>query len=476
MNGADSRKVGLLARLLPASDERAARQSLWLGAITAVQLAAGLAQLSLSARILGPEGLGALFTIIAVTSLLFGLLTLPGDEVIVTHVTRSLAEGRREQAVRILRYVLGAALGIRLVCYGMLVMVAPAVSDVLTGGAPADWHRDVFGPAPADGGRTGIGGPYVTPLLVYACSGVLTSVHGETLAVLRLADRLHLGLAATVAGAVARVAVLAAALETGGGLLTVTLAPVAGCAVAGVVLFLAMMASMRQAGLSGLSGSLSVAVPRDVIRFQMSNFGRSAVEALSRHIDVLLIVGLTSVTQLGLYRAAHQIVDAGRRPFEALAQGVQGEYSKLWFSSRDVAVRKLLLRFTALAAALGALGYGFIAVLHESVIRIALGPDFAAAAGPMLIMIPGGFVFACVAALYVLPAATGRAWPHFASISVALTAQVIAIATLTPTRGATGTALASTIYFLVFAAVTVPFVLTTLGRGRRNPGGAGVAL
>ena len=475
MNGADSRRVGLLPRLLPASDERAARQSLWLGAITAVQLAAGLAQLSLSARILGPEGLGALFTIIAVTSLLFGLLTLPGDEVIVTHVTRSLAEGRREQAARILRYALGAALGIRLVCYGVIVMVAPAVSDVLTGGAPADWHRDVFGP-PADGGRTGIGAPYVTPMLVYACSGVLTSVHGETLAVLRLADRLHLGLLATVAGAVARVAVLAAVLETGGGLLPVTLAPVAGGAVAGVVLFLAMMASMRQAGLSGLSGSLSVAVPRDVIRYQMSNFGRSAVEALSRHIDVLLIVGLTSVTQLGLYRAAHQMVDAGRRPFEALAQGVQGEYSRLWFSSRDAAVRKLLLRFTALAAALGALGYGFIAVLHESVIRIALGPGFADAAGPMLIMIPGGFVFACVAALYVLPAATGRAWPHFASISAALTAQVIALMTLTPTRGANGTALASTIYFLVFAAVTVPFVFTTLRRGCRKPGDAGVGL
>ena len=88
----------LLAGFLPASDQRAARQSLWLGAIMAVQLLTALAQLSLSARILGPDGLGALFTIIAVTSLLFGLLTLPGEEVIITHVTRSLAEGRREEA------------------------------------------------------------------------------------------------------------------------------------------------------------------------------------------------------------------------------------------------------------------------------------------------------------------------------------------------------------------------------------------
>ena len=465
----------LLAGFLPASDQRAARQSLWLGAIMAVQLLTALAQLSLSARILGPDGLGALFTIIAITSLLFGLLTLPGEEVIITHVTRSLAEGRREEAARILRYTLGAALGMRLVGYGLIVLVAPVVGDLLAGKL-ADWYRALFNMVPAaDGGLIGAEVDYVTPTLVYAVSGILSSMSGETLAVLRLADRLHLGFAATVAGALARVAVLAAALMTSGGLLMVTLASVAGTGVLGVALFLAMMASLRQAGLSELPRSLSVIVPRDVIRFQIANFGRSAVEALNRHIDVLLIVGLTSVTQLGLYRAAHQIVDAARRPFEALAQGVQREYSRFWFSSNGTTVRKLALRFTSLAVALGALGYALLAMLHQLVIRIILGPDFTDAASPLLVMIPGGFVFACVAALYVLPAATGRAMPHFASISVALVAQVIALIALTPTYGANGTALASTIYFLAFAAVITPFAFTTLRRGYRNPAGTGVA-
>ncbi len=43
----------LIARLLPASDRRSARQTFQMGAITAVQLLGGLAQLTLSARILG---------------------------------------------------------------------------------------------------------------------------------------------------------------------------------------------------------------------------------------------------------------------------------------------------------------------------------------------------------------------------------------------------------------------------------------
>lgn len=453
-----------LFRLFPASDQRAARQSSWLAAITAVQLLSALAQLSLCARILGPEGLGALFTIIAATSLFYGLLTLPGDEVIVTWVTRSLAEGRPAQAARILRYALGTAFGMRLVAYGVVAMAAPVLGDVLTGGELADRYRRLFDGASIEGRAAGAADDYVTPTLVYAVGGILNGLNGETLAVLRLADRLHLGLAAVAAGALARVAVLAAVLETGGGLLMVTAATVAGGAVGGAALFLAMTASLRQAGLSGASRSLSVVVPRAVVRFQASNFGRSAVEALNRHIDVLLIVGLTDIGQLGIYRAAHQMVDAARRPFEALANGVQGEYSRLWFSSRYAAVKGLLVRFTALALALGACGYGVIALLHEPIIRIVLGSDFTDAAGPLLVMIPGGLVFAGVAALSVLPAATGRAAPQLASLSVALVAQVIALVVLTPTWGATGTALASTIYFFVFAAVVVPFALTTLRR------------
>lgn len=466
--------IARLFRIFPASDQRAARQSSWLAAITAVQLLTALAQLSLSARILGPEGLGALFTIIAATSLFYGLLTLPGEDVIVTWVTRSLAEGRRAQAARVLRYALGTALGMRLVAYGVVAMAAPVLGDVLAGGELAARGRGPFDGVSSEGRPAGAGGDYVTPTLVYAAGGILNGLHGETLAVLRLADRLHLGLAAVAAGALARVAVLTAVLETGGGLLMVTAATVAGGAVGGVALFLAMMASLQQAGLSGASRSLSIVVPRDVVWFQASNYGRSAVEALNRHIDVLLIAGLTSIAQLGLYRAAHQMVDAARRPFEALAKGVQGEYSRLWFSSQDAAARRLLVRFTGLALALGAFGYGFIALLRESVIRIVLGSDFTDAAGPLLLMIPGGFVFAGVAALSVLPAATGRAAPQLASLSAALVAQVIALVVLTPTWGAKGTALASTIYFLVFAAVVVPCALTILWRG--SPAVRAVAL
>lgn len=458
-----------VAHLISAFDRRAARQSLWLSTILATQLLIALMQLTITVRILDPISLGALFTIIAFTSLIFGLLTLPGEEVIVTHVTSSLVKGEHEDAARILRYSLVVALGMRLVGYGMIVLVAPVIGTLLAG-RPAEWSPAFFDVTPIpDGDPVGVKVDYVTPTLVYALSGILSSMTGECLAVLRLTDRLHLGFAAAVSGALVRVGVLTTALATGGGLLMVALAAVAGNGVIGVGLFLAMLRSVRRAGLSGCLRSLSVTVPYDVIRFQFSNFWRSAVDALNRHLDVLLIVGLTSVVELAFYRTVHYIIDTTRLILETIGQGIQNEYSRLWASSNGAAIRKLACRFTTLAVVLGALGYGVLATFHKSVLRVVLGPEFAAAAGPLLIMIPGGFAFACVAAVYTLPAATGRAVPHLVSISAALVVQVVVMVVLVPTYGAYGAAWANTIYFLVFAAVMLAFTFATLKRISRLP-------
>ena len=85
-----------ITRLLPASERRVARQTLWIGAIIAVQLLGGLVQVTISARILGPEGYGVLAIITAVTLLIYGLLAIPGGEAVTAFVTRGVAEGRPE--------------------------------------------------------------------------------------------------------------------------------------------------------------------------------------------------------------------------------------------------------------------------------------------------------------------------------------------------------------------------------------------
>ena len=438
--------AGLMQRFLPqSSDRRVARQTFWMGAITAAQLLGGLAQMSLSARILGPEGFGILAVVVAAASLLFGLTTVPGEEVITTHVTRSIAAGRREEAGQVLRLALGAALGMRLLTYGLIA------AGTLAAAGPLGL----------------VAGEYAGAMLLYSLTGVLTGMSGESVAALRLADRLPPGFAVVVVSALAGVGALVWAWLAGGGLLAVIMASVVKGAALGVGLAALTALSAGRAGAPGLLRALSVRVPRDVLRFQIAAFGRSAVEALHMHADALLIAAVAGPAPVGLYRAARYIVDATRLPFLALAQGVQVEYSRQWFGAEGAALRQLARRAAALAIIAAALGYGLLLIFRQPVINLFLGPEFAQAEGSLLIMTVGALAFAGVAAVYVLPAAAGRAGPHLAAMAAAVAAQAGAILLLTPGRGAEGAAWAVVVHYVVFAAAIVPFAVAVLRQSRR---------
>ena len=434
----------LFPRTLAASDRRAARQTLWTAAITSAQFLASVVQVMLSARILGPDGLGAVAVIIATASLVFRIVSLPGNEVITTFVTRSVTEGRPDDAAGTLRFTVMASQASALAAYAVLAAVAFAGSSLL-----------------------GEAERYTPALLAYGVGGVAAATVRESTAVLRLADRLHLGFAVAAAGAATRIAFLLAAWVTEGGLIMVVLAYVAGDVTTGVGMFCAAAASERNAGLPGFLRSLSARAPnREVVAFQAGSFSRASIEALVLHIDVILIAHIVSLHQVGLYRAACQIVDATRHPFRSISTGVQAEYSRQWYGGDMDAVRRISRRFTRLSIVAAAAGYGLLFLLHEPIIRIGLGADFEEAALPLLLLIPGALAFAAVAPVYVLPAATGRALPHLVSSAAALAVLVAALLTLAPDHGAAGAAGANSIGWTAFAAVFVPFIISLL---RRQP-------
>ena len=220
------------------------------------------------------------------------------------------------------------------------------------------------------------------------------------------------------------------------------LAHVAGDAVTGAGLFAAAAASEGRAGLPGFRRSLRLRRPRrEVSGFQAASFGRSSLEAVTLHVDVLLLANLVGAAQLGLYRAAVQLVNGARLPLQSIAVAVQSEYGRQWPAGDVAGVRRLCRRFTAASLALALAGYSLLAVFHGPVIRVVLGPDFQQAGGPLLFLLPGALAFAAVAALRVLPAAAGAAWAH-------------------------------TVYFSVFAAAIAPFALAALRPRRRTTGTA----
>ena len=383
--------------------------------------------------------------IIAVTSLIYGLLSVPGNQVITSYVTRSIVEGRVGEATGTLRFVLLLSQSLSLFAYGTLVVITLTLSGLL-----------------------GVAEDYRSALLLYGIAGLVLGTVEESRAVLRLADRTHLGFATEVAGATIRVALLVLAWRSGGGLLMVVVSYVAGDVMVGAGTFVAAAASERNAGLPGFLRSLAVRVPgRDVIAFQAGLFAQASLVAVISRIDVIILANLANPVQVGLYRVGRQIVEVTQRPFNAISTGVQAEYSRQWHGGDGTAIRRISLRFSLFVLGMSVVGYGLLVLIHGQVIETILGHGFGEAAQPLLILLPGALAFASVSALYVLPVATGRITPQLVSTSLTLVAMVTVLIVMAPRYGAVGAAWANSIGWLVFALAMIPFAVVTLRRTYR---------
>ena len=430
-------RVRSLARRSP-SDRRVARQTFWMGSMTGVEVVRGLAQVSITARILGPEGFGALAVIVAVSTLIHGLLALPGGDTVTTFVTRSVTEGRREEAGAILRLTMVVSQGLSLAAYAVVVALALTASSLLS-----------------------ISESHVNALLLYGLLGVFLATRSETLAVLRLADRMNLGLAVTVAATLMSLGLIVLAWRTDGGLPAVVTAYVAAAAVSGIGMFAAAAASARKASVAGFLTSFSLRSPSDVVRFQFGTFARTKLGTLSQNLDSVLMAQLAAPAEVGIYRAARGIMDMVRRPFQLIRFGVQPEYSRQWYSGQRAELRRSFRRVTIMSLSVAVVGFALLAILHRPIIRLVLGEGFAEASSPLLIMIPGAFV-ASTAVYSVLPVSTGRTWPVLVSGTGAILASVLVLLWLVPQFGAEGAAWARTTYALVSALILLPFMVPIL--------------
>lgn len=432
------------SRVLSASDRRVGRQSLWLGAIAVVELLGGLAYLSLSTRTLGPEGFGVLAVIIAVTSLIYGVLAIPGGSAVMTFATREMTEGRTEGASRIVHFTLLVSFVLALIAYALIFALSFTASGLL-----------------------GIDKAYLDAALLYGVVGILKATQTEALAVLRLSDRLSLGLTVSVASTLTRVALLISVWLTEGGMFEVILAQVAWAGVHGGGLLAAAIVSARQAGMTDLLRSLSVKVPSDMIHFQAGTLGRTILGVSTRYVDSILVAQFAGAADAGIYRAARQIMDTIGSPIRLIVNGVQPEYSRQWYAGQGAALRRTSLRFALVAVAVSTALFGLLAIFRDPIIRLFLGGGFSGVTPLLLILIPAAVFSSGVTVLSVLPLATGRAWPSLVAMTAGLGASLPLFVWLVPLYGAEGAAWARTTYTWVLALVFIPFSIAILRQSYR---------
>lgn len=426
------------------SDRNVVEQTLWMGAITVANLLGTLVQVLISARILGLEGFGVLSVIMAVTTLVYGLLSVPGGDAVTAFVTRSLVAGRFKEASCILRFVVVTSFGLSLVAYILIVALTRAVSGLL-----------------------GVDEAYIDAVFLYGVVGILMATHTGCLAMLRLSHRVPFGLGVVIASILIRIALLVVTWWTGGGLLGVILAYVVGAAVNGIGMFSVMIMSTRQAGMKDFLHSWSLQVPSDMVRFHIGISVRETITALSQNLDTILVAQFVGVTDAGLYRGARQIIDTLKRLFRPLESGIQSVYSRQWFMQQGAALRRMSFRFTLFSLTLAAVGCGLLAVFREPVVWFIFGAEFSGIAPLLLIMVFGLFFVVSTSVLGILPAAAGRVWPSLLAVAAGFVVSTVVIVWLVPVYGAEGAAWARTVHFLVLTMVLVPFTLSVLRQSRQ---------
>ena len=436
----------LTDRLLSSSDRRVARQTFWLGTSSGVTLLGGIVQVAITARMLGVEGYGALAAITAFCALVHGLVAIPSGDMVTTFVTRSVTEGRKEEAARIVRFGIALSLGMSLIGYAAIVALTLAATELL--------------------GITD-NTTYKNAALLYGMAGILSAPASDSQAILRLADRVSLASVVSLVSTLARVGLIAAAWYMDGGLIGVILAHVAATALSSAGMLLVAALSARRAGIDGLLRSVSVTVPPDVLRFQFGSFGNSALGSASGNLDTILVAQLAGTADAGIYRAARQIVDYARQPFKQMSIAIKVEFSRMWYANDIAGVRVMLLRFVLVSVALALVGFGLLAYFREYAIAVIFGDDFAAVAAPLLIMIVGSLVASCVSPMTSLPIAAGRISPSLVFLGSRIVASTAAILWLVPLYGADGAAWANTIAILVSSVILAPFIISII-RGRHT--------
>lgn len=444
---------GSLARsALAASGGRVARQSKWSVAITTAEFVRGIIQVYLVTRILGLEQYGVLGMIYAATGLMQGSLAVLSNQAITTFAGRALADGRKEEASAVLWYSVRLTLLLGAASYAALVVAAYAGPKLLN---------------PAAGAGEALTAVLTTDrdaLLVYGLIAVLHANHKDTLAVLRVTDRIQYGIFVVAGTTLFQLVALLAVWKNGGTLQMVALVLAATAAINCVGMFGAAIVSARQVGLPfPRIAKWSQDVPLDVVKFLRISFWQTKAGVLSWQLDTLIVGQLTSASQTGLYVAARKIADPVALMIVPITQTIQTEFSRRWFSKDRAGVRSLAFGSTGALLVAGAVVCGGLFVFREQVILF-LDREFSGSAETLVLLLPGLFAAFAIAGLVGLPAAAGRMWPSVIWTTAAVAVQMVALLLLVPVYGANGAAVSRTVFSVILATVVIPFAVPMLRR------------
>jgi len=427
----------------PSSSRLVLKNAGWTAAGMGVSIVTGIVQMGLLARMLGPAALGVLGLFISCTALAGSLLRLSNAEAAITFVSRAIAGGRLAEAGRTIGFCYLVDLLSGLFAWAVLALLGGIVAP-----------------------RVGIPEAYGGLLTVYSLTLVPLAPFWTSHALLRVADRFKWTFLQANLHAVLGLAGAAFLYFERAGLGSVVLLYLALAVFDGVSIVLLARTALHAKGIRVSLHPRGLArAPEGFWGFAGAGYGKALVKSVSRYADTLMLGAWATPVQVGLYRAVKQISDQLQLPAQGLVSSLYPEYSRLWFAGRVNALRRLATRAVlglfAVSVVMGVMMWSF----SDLVIARLLGPQFAGARNPLLVMVLATAVNIVVTPLYSILPAIGRPGAAFGSSLVALAAQVAFLWYFVPRLGALGAAYGALLAVLIWGAWLVRVVSRLLRDG-----------
>lgn len=359
---------------------RLLRNLAWIASSQAVISALGLVSLAMTARALGPAGLGILAVAEAYGRSIARLLHPEPWQALIKHGTDALESGDSQRFERLawLSLMVDIALGL-----------IAAVVGIALAGLAARWMGAV-------GDNAG--------LLALAAASALVAPRPTAMGILRIYDRFDLLARLDMAIALLRLALVAVAWASGAGLFAFVLLFVAWTVADGLLPMLVALPEMRRRGhrlRPGSPGRIAAENPGLLRLFVNSNINVT-VRQLRQRFDIVLLAGVLPAAALGHYQLARRIGEAALRLGRPLGQVTFPEFARMAARGDRQGMRRLLIWSSlGLSAALLAI-LAPLAMYMDRILALAFGTGFAGAAASVNIM-------AAAMALYMAGPMTGPA-------------------------------------------------------------------
>lgn len=414
-----------------------ARNSIWSLATTAVVAGVLLAETVLLARHLGPISFGVYVLVIAYPEAVQLLLDFRTRETMTRYLGGFLARDEKERAVAVVKLLwlidFGVALSAFLIVFATAPIVAPHVTD----------------------------DPETVRLMqIYAFAILFGGLDATAGSVLRVLDRFRLSFLTGAGAMVFRLVLIVVLIAGGSELEGLIWARVAGELAATLVLGSAafvllkrLLWAQRRTGFSALTG-----LHKEVFHFLLHMNLQGSVRAAAAKLDVIVVGAMAGPGTAGVYKVGVQFGSSLLLFADPLFSAVYPLFSRARALGNEREIRVIGRTMSVVVGAVVIPTALVLAAASGTILGALVGPAFAEAAPPMVIVLAG--VVPAVVFFWGRPAmlALGDAGIATTIVSVAIAVQFTLLFVLVGRYGASGAAIGFAAMSLVTVALTLRYL------------------